>query len=161
MKKGFTLVELLAVVLIIAILTAVGLPQYRKVVQKARAAEAEAMLRSIYDSSERLAGEFGYRSYDKLIAAKGVSGYAFGRLDMFDSSNLPSGCSLSSDKTTLQCTRFNYKISVNGYVAAKMKIKPLNTYILLNRGNMDLVCQGTEDACDILGLDAVSAGVSF
>lgn len=160
MKKGFTLIELLTVVLIIAILTAVGLPQYRRVVQKSRAAEAEAMLRIIYDSSERLAGEFGYRSYDKLLAAKGASNVGFKRLDIFDSANLPAGCSISGN-TTLTCTNFTYRISVKGYVAAKTRVKPLNTYILLDRSNMELVCQGTEDACDILGLDRVSAGVSF
>ena len=44
-KKGFTLVELLAVVLIVAILSGVALPQYRKVVAKANLSEAESMMR--------------------------------------------------------------------------------------------------------------------
>lgn len=160
MKKGFTLIELLTVVLIVAILTAVGLPQYRKVVQKARAAEAESMMRSIYDSSERLAGEFGYRSYDKLVAAKGAANYSFKRLDMFDAANLPAGCTLQDDGQRLQCGKFDYKISVGGYVAAKLKVKPEGVLLLLNRSDLDLYCQGTEDQCDIFGLDVVS-GVSF
>ena len=182
MKKGFTLVELLAVLMIVAILTAVGLPQYSKVVDKSRVSEALSVMRTIYDSSERLAGEFGYRSYEQLIAKKSAQSgydandYGFPRLDMFDKDKLPAGCSLGTDKTVLKCTRFNYKIAVSGtdttdsYVAAKQKARTgkryKGTYILLNRKTLALSCQPDAadtkaEACDTYGLDVNNAGVSF
>ena len=44
MRKGFTLVELIIVVIIVGILASIGLTQYNKVVEKGRATEARMML---------------------------------------------------------------------------------------------------------------------
>lgn len=53
MKQGFALIELLVVVLIIGILAAVAVPQYRVAVERARVTRALPMLRSIVDAKER------------------------------------------------------------------------------------------------------------
>ena len=59
MKKGFTLLELLVVVLIIGILSSVALPQYTKAVEKSRAAEALQMLRYMHQQKEIVGLERG------------------------------------------------------------------------------------------------------
>ena len=51
--KGFTLLELLVVVLIIGILSSVALPSYQKAVEKSRAVEAMTLGKAIVESQNR------------------------------------------------------------------------------------------------------------
>ncbi|MBR3899731.1 MAG: prepilin-type N-terminal cleavage/methylation domain-containing protein, partial [Elusimicrobiaceae bacterium] len=53
MKKGFTLTELLVVVLIIGILSSAALPKYRRAVERAEMMEALTQGKTIYDSAVR------------------------------------------------------------------------------------------------------------
>ena len=50
MKKGFTLVEMMIVVAIIAVLAGVAIPQYTKYIKKAETVEAVGILKQIIDA---------------------------------------------------------------------------------------------------------------
>ena len=78
-KKGFTLIEVLVVVLMVGILSSIAVPQYRRAVERTRVAEVQTLLRSIYESRERIAWERGADSYKE---AKATEPFGFDKLDI-------------------------------------------------------------------------------
>ena len=71
---GFTLIELIIVIIIVGILAAVGLTQYTKVVEKGRAAEAKMILGTLRTAQVAYNLENG--AYTTVIADLGVQAQA-------------------------------------------------------------------------------------
>ena len=63
-RRGFTLLELLTVVLILGILSAIAVPQYNKSVRRAELVEGLANGRTLYDSATRFKAANGYAPTD-------------------------------------------------------------------------------------------------
>ena len=88
---GFTLIELLVVVLIIGILSAVALPQYTKAVEKSRAAEGLAMMKSL---------AVGVEEY---VLANGTLPSGFDQLSVVPSNVTPDGGGCISGRSFKFC----------------------------------------------------------
>jgi len=64
MRKGFTLLELITVVIIIGILALIAVPQFFKVAERARSAEGIAVAGNLRDAQLRYSSEFGTTTDD-------------------------------------------------------------------------------------------------
>ena len=70
MKKGFTLIELIVVIIIVGILASIGMTQYTKVVEKGRAAEARSVLGALRTAE---VAEFMENQVYQTVANLGVA----------------------------------------------------------------------------------------
>jgi len=68
-QSGFTLVELLIVVAIIGVLSTVGVPTFRRMIQKSRKTEAKVGLGGIYTAEQAFMSEYG--GYGNNLARMG------------------------------------------------------------------------------------------
>jgi len=73
-QKGFSLIELMMVVVIIGVLAGVGIPQYQKFQMKARQSEVKSLLSSMYTSQKAFYAEWNQYYADFNAVGYGLSG---------------------------------------------------------------------------------------
>ena len=148
-KKGFTLMEVLVVVIIVGILSAVAMPQYRKVVEKASFTKAEVMAKALHDSCERMVAEWGVDSWGYIDS----SARTLTRLDIGDQSLLPAGFTLDGEK--IIGAGFTYKLSDTGSCDVVITKPAGSAYagVSIGYNGTSFSCSGNTTACNVYGLD--------
>ena len=114
-KRAFTLTELLVVVVIIGVLSAVVLPKFTKVIETRRTGEAESLLTAVRNEQEaRCTLDKKYaRNAANLNSIEGVSGpsFAYGKNYKF---------SLDSTGMTAKRTDKDYALKMKSYYEGKI-----------------------------------------
>ncbi|ACC98247.1 Type II secretion system subunit [Elusimicrobium minutum Pei191] len=130
-SKGFTLIEIAVVVLVIAILAAVALPQYKKSLERSRAAEAFDILTEIRNKQEAR----------ELLGTGTAKGYT---VKFSDLGEVIEG--KTSTTNTLDTDLFTYTLSNNPYPQAYAKRKDMDYSIVQANGYQDsaLCCLGKD-----------------
>ena len=95
-KKAFSLIELLAAVLIIGILAAIAVPQYQKIVMRSKAAQRIAILRSVVDAQKR------------YFLVNGKYANSFGEIDIkMDNAGKPESAAIGMVNSTDAVRKFD------------------------------------------------------
>lgn len=122
MNKGFTLIEVLVVVLIIGILTSVALPQYQKAVAKARLANIKTYVSTLKEAEEVYFDTYNTYTIDSRL------------LDI----SVP--CSIfSSDPSVLRCDNFLFIDLIGGNVGPEGN--HIDAYYCPNKSWQDCITQ--------------------
>ena len=155
-SSGFTLIELLVVVIIMGVLTALALPQYRRAMDRSKAAEAMQMLPAFYEARERWVIEHQCTWSSGSITSCEEGTFSAGKLDIESKGEVSD-----TDNTTVKTPNFVYNLVNKGTSSLNQACvsatprwganRNLTSAVIWYRGDK-FSCNGNSDACDILNV---------
>ncbi len=162
--KGFTLVELLVVVIIVSILAALAMPQYRRSIDRSKVAEAMEMMPALFEARERwmIENQCDWQNGNVSDCLDSSAELTLGKLDIEAKGEVLSGFML----TTNNFTYYLYGTTPAGGNQPCVSAVPrwgasrgLTSTTLYFRGDR-FSCQGNAAACDTLSIEEWGPGVS-
>jgi len=146
LKHGFTLIEILVVVLIIGILAAIALPQYNKAVEKTRLAEALLTVNSLQKSIDVYLLTKGFPSSSQVVCFLSDDPDVALDADVVQSLECNRyGCSSKFFSYQLQCNQFECTIGVFRKIDVGNGDYAYQLYINKREEKWEKLCQYTED----------------
>lgn len=117
-RKGFTLIEVMIVVVIVGLLTALAYPRFKKATTTTKFKEAESILKKIFQASQSFYEEYGL--YPPV--------HDFNNATIRETSNVWTNVhGLHAHKPTAE-PRFTYRITVGGYDRLEIVADPRNSW---------------------------------
>ena len=102
-EKGFTLIELMIVVVIIGILAALAIPRFMRATTKSKQSEAKQVLKQIYTMQHSYRQEYD-TYWGNGITASAAAGTAFGRIGVDIMTTARYTYSMVAAANTFLCT---------------------------------------------------------
>lgn len=146
-KNAFTLMELLVVVMLISILSAIALPQYNKVVERSRFAKAQVMAKSLYESCERYLTTWGVED----LSGFSVEDKKISKFDIGDTNLLPTGFTLDSETNNIIYGAGFEIRRVPG--SADCTVRIIKGSAIIDYNGTAFACSGDDDICEMYSLD--------
>lgn len=148
-NKGFTLIEMLVVTIIVGILASIAIPQYQRMTAKSHFTKVEVMAKALRDSCNRLVAEFGVEGFDSLPDDAQV----LQRLDIGESALLPKGFTLDTTNQLITGSGFNLQLTGDCSVNIdKVTGDYAGVHISYN-GRRFICTPNNTEGCEAYGLD--------
>ncbi len=161
-KRGFTLVEILTAVIIVAILVVMAMPLYEKTIERSRLAEARTVLAKLQDAKIQTMDNMGCNDYTSANVANGICPNIAHLNVAFANEAANEG------GTTFQTKDFVYTLVSTTYpngVCAKRRTGDYKDTLFVYRGSVVdgqaavFACNG--EHCSVYGFESETFSCSF